>query len=129
MKAAITLRNTLLDGINALLNNGYIRIYSGTEPATPEAALSGNTLLAELRFNTTAFGAAAAGVITANAIAAVTAAASGTATFWRGLTSDGTTVRLQGTVGTSGADLNLNSVAISSGAQVQVTSATLTFPQ
>ena len=40
--------------------------------------------------------------------------------------SDGTTAVWDGSVGTSGATLNLNSVAIQSGAQVDVTSLTFT---
>lgn len=130
MKTAITVRNTQLDALNTLLNGGSLRIYSGTEPATPETALSGNTLLAQLTLGATAFGAAASGVVTANAITAdASADASGTATFFRILSADGTTVRFQGTVGTSGADLNLNSVAISAGAQVSISSLTVTLPQ
>jgi hypothetical protein len=130
MKTAITSRNTELDALAPLLNNGYLRIYSGTEPATPETALSGNTLLAELRFNATAFGASASGVITANAITADTSNdATGTATFFRAFKSDGTTVVLQGTVGTSASDINLNSTAIQIAAQTSVSSFTVTDPQ
>jgi hypothetical protein len=130
MKTAITSRNSELDSLAALLNNGYLRIYSGTEPATPETALSGNTLLAELRFNATAFGASASGVITANAITADTSNdATGTATFFRAFKSDGTTVVLQGTVGTSASDINLNSTAIQIAAQTSVSSFTVTDPQ
>lgn len=123
-------RNAMLDAFTALLNNGYLRIYSGTKPTDGDTALSGNTLLAELRFGATAFGAAAAGVATANAITADSSAdATGTATFFRAFKSDGTTAVFDGTVGTSGADCNLNSVAISAGAAVSVTSMTLTEPR
>lgn len=119
--------NAAADAVAALLNNGYLRIYSGTQPADADTALSGNTLLAELRFNATAFGAASAAVATANAITSDTSAdATGTATFFRALKSDGTTVVFDGSVGTSGADLNLNSVAIQSGAAVSVSSFTYT---
>lgn len=38
------------------LNGGLLRFYSGTQPATPETDLSGNTLLATLTFNNPAFG-------------------------------------------------------------------------
>jgi hypothetical protein len=85
------------------------------------------TLLAELRWNATAFGAASSGVATANAITADTSADNtGTATWFRALKSDGTTVVFDGSVGTSGADLNLNSTAISAGATVSVTAFTYT---
>jgi hypothetical protein len=42
--------NAEADAFARLLDNGYLRIYSGTQPATADTALSGNTLLAELRF-------------------------------------------------------------------------------
>jgi hypothetical protein len=84
-------------------------------------------LLAELTFGNPAFGAASAGVATANAITQDSSAnASGTCTWFRVVKSDTTTVLFDGSVGTSGANLNLNSVAISSGAAVQVTSLTFT---
>ncbi len=116
--------NAEADNVGALLNTGYLRIYSGTQPANANAALSGNTLLAELRFASTAFGSAVAGLATAAAISSVTAAATGTATFFRALKSDGTTAVMDGSVGTSGCDLNINSTAISSGATVSVSSFT-----
>ncbi len=79
MKTSIVARNAELDALAALANSGYISIYSGSQPATPETAASG-TLLAELRFNATAFGAAASGAITAGAITADSSAdATGTA--------------------------------------------------
>jgi len=66
-------------------------------------------------------------VATANAITADSSAnATGTATWFRALESDGTTAVFDGSVGTSGANINLNSVAISVGAAVSVTSYTYT---
>jgi hypothetical protein len=105
---------------------GSLRIYDGTMPADANAALSGNTLLAQLTMNATAFGAAAAGVATANAITQDSSAdASGTASFFRVL-SGGATVVMQGSVGTSAANLVLNSVVISAGAAVSVSALTYT---
>lgn len=129
IQKSIVGRNAELNALAPLANNGYIRIYSGAIPATPETAASG-TLLAELRFNATAFGSAAAGVITANAITQDSSADNtGTAGYYRALQSDGTTALWDGTVGTSGADLNLNSTSISAGVIVQITSLTVTLPQ
>ena len=130
---AITLAGNLadaaMDAVGPLYNNGYLRIYDGSKPSDPDTAIGAQVLLAELRFNATAFGASSAGVLTANAITADSSAnASGTASWYRALKSDGTTSLNDGTVGTSGSDLNLNSVAISSGAAVSVSSFTLTFP-
>ncbi len=119
--------NAAADAVCDLLDNGYLRIYDGTQPTTADTAITTQTKLAELRFNATAFPAASAGVATANAITADTSAdATGTASWFRALKSDGTTVVFDGSVGTSSADLVLNSVAISSGAQVSVTSFTYT---
>lgn len=121
-------RNEMLDAIADNCNSGRLRIYSGSVPANADAALGGATLLAELTMNATAFGAASGGTITANAITADTSADNtGTASFFRIFQSDGTTVVYQGTVGTSGADLNLNSTTINAGVQVQVTSLTLSL--
>jgi hypothetical protein len=109
------------------LDNGYIRIYDGSKPATADTAVGAQTLLAELRWNATAFGAASNGVATANAITADSSAnATGTASWFRALGSDGTTVYFDGDVGTSGADLNLNSTSIVSGVNVAISSFTYT---
>jgi len=119
--------NAAADAVCVLANNGYLRIYSGTQPATADTVLSGNTLLAELRFGATAFGAAAAGVATANAITSDSSADNtGTATFFRVLKSDGTTVLWDGSVGTATANLILNSTSIQSGAAVSISSFTYT---
>ena len=126
-KRTNTAANTAVDAMAALLNNGYLRIYDGTQPANADTAVSTQTLLAELRFNVTAFGAGSAGVATANAFTSDSSAnATGTASWFRALKSDGTTVVCDGSVGTSGSDLNINSTAISAGAVVAVTSFTLT---
>jgi len=122
-----TLRNNRLDQItSAVGGSGSLRIYSGTAPANVGAALSGNTLLAELALNSTFAPAASGGTLSLNQITQDTSAnATGEASFFRLLTSGGTAI-VQGTVGTSGADLNLNSVSISSGAAVSVTAFTIT---
>jgi len=121
--------NAGVDAICALANTGYIRIYNGTQPTTPQDA-PGATLLAELRFAATAFVGAISGVATAGAIVDDTDADNtGVAAWFRALKSDGTTVLWDGTVGTSGCDLNLNSVAISQHAKVSVTGMTFTWPK
>lgn len=117
------------DAVVDLLDNGYLRIYDGTQPADANTAVSTQNLLAELRFGAPAFGAASNGVATANAITADSSAnATGTASWFRALASDGTTVVFDGSVGTASADLILNSTAIQSGAEVSVDSMTYTQP-
>jgi hypothetical protein len=117
--------NAAANAIAALLNSGTINIYTGTQPAAG-GALSGNTLLVTLTFGSTAFGAAVNGVVTANAITSGTAGNTGTATWFRCLKSDGTTIVMDGTVGVSGANLNIGSTSISSGAVISCSSFTYT---
>jgi len=126
-KLSNTGANAAADATCTLLNSGKLRIYSLTQPTDADTAIVSQVLLAELTFGNPAFGAAVAGVATANAITGDTSADNtGTATWFRALKSDGSTVIFDGSVGTSGANLNLNSVAISSGAAVSVTSLTYT---
>ena len=122
---SVASRNNELDEITALIDAGTagkLKIYDGSRPATGGAA---TTLLAELTMNATSFGAAAAGVITANAIVDETSATAGTATWFRIEDSAASQV-VDGDVGTSGSDLNLNSTTIGAGATVSVTSLVLT---
>lgn len=121
--------NAEANALAPLLNTGTIEIYSGTQPANANTALSGNTLLVTLTFGNPAFGSAAAGVITANAITAGTAAATGTATFARLYKSDGTSTVMDVTVGTSGAGINLNTTSIVSGGLVSITAFTHTVTE
>ncbi|SPK73721.1 conserved protein of unknown function [Cupriavidus taiwanensis] len=117
-------RNAMLDAITTQTGgSAKLRIYAGTRPATGGAE---TTVLAELTCNATFAPAASGGVLTLNSITSAAASASGTATWARLLKSDGTTIIADMSVGTSGADLNLNSTALSSGATVSVTSATIT---
>jgi hypothetical protein len=118
--------NTEADALAGLLNSGLIRIYDGTQPATGDTAITTQNLLVTLTLNATAFPAAVAGALTANAITSGTAGASGTATWARILTSAATAV-FDGSVGTADANIVLNSVAISSGASVACTSFTITL--
>jgi hypothetical protein len=119
------LRNAQLDAITTFAgNSGKLRIYNGTRPATGGTA---TTLLAELTCNATFAPAASGAVLTLNAITQdASADATGTATWFRLVKSDGTTHVMDGDVGTSGSDLNLNSTSITSGATVSVTSFTIT---
>lgn len=122
---AATLRNARLDEITTAAGaSALLRIYDGTRPATGGAA---TTLLAELTCNATFAPAATGGTLTLNAITQDSAAnATGTATWARIVKSDGTTHVLDCSVGTSGADINLNTTSIVTGAAVSVTSAVFT---
>lgn len=122
-------RSRAADAVLVRANSGSLRIYSGSVPADIDAGLGAAVLLATLPLSASAFGAASSGVATANAITSATAAASGTASFFRVLESDGTTGVYQGTVGTTGAELNLSTVSILAGGTVSVSSMTYTQAQ
>lgn len=110
-----------------LLDNGFLRIYDGAQPATVDTAIGAQVLLAELRFATPASGVAVNGVITFSAIVSDAAAnATGTAAWFRALSADGTTAIWDGSVSTAAATINLNSTAIQINAQVDVTALTFT---
>ena len=86
------------------------------------------TILAELDFANPAFGAAAAGVATANAIADETNAPNtGTAAEFDIQDRDRNTL-VSGSVGVSGEDINFNTVSITAGDTVSITSLTVTMP-
>src|SRR5687767_778206 len=113
--------NTKADALAALADGGVLRIYDGTQPADGDTAIGAQNLLAELTLDTPAFGAAVAGVATAEPITGdASADATGTATWFRLFKADGTTKILDGSVGTSGCDLNLSSVSITAGGAVDV---------
>lgn len=120
-------RNAAADAITALIGaSGFLDIYDGAQPTNPDTALGAQVKLAHLPLSADAFGDAAAGVSTANAITDdATADATGTAT-WFTLTTSGGTRHIEGSVGTSGANLNLNTTSIVAGAAVGVSALTLT---
>ena len=119
-----SLRNTRMDAITtAIGSSGLVRIYDGSRPASGGTA---TTLLAELALSTTAAGAASGGVLTFSSITQDSSAnATGTATWFRVVTSGGTFV-IDGSVGTSGSDLNLTTTSIVSGQPVSITSFVIT---
>jgi hypothetical protein len=127
-KLATATRNAELDAITTRVGaSGLLKIYSGTQPADANTALSGNTLLSTLTLNATFAPASSGGVLTLNAITQdSSAAATGTATFARMYKADGTTVIGDFTVGTSGADINLNTTSIVTGGPVSCSSFTIT---
>jgi len=126
IKASI--RSSMLDAITAAAGaSALLRIYDGTRPATGGTA---TTLLAQLTCNSTFAPAASSGVLTLNSIASsLSAAATGTATWFRIVKSDGTTHVLDGAVSTIAAgtgDMQLDSTSIVLGGTVAVSTATIT---
>lgn len=123
-----TLRNAMLDELNAAIGaGGFLRFYDGAQPTNADTALGAQVQLAQLALSATPFAVAGSGAIVANAITNDAAAdATGTATWFSFVTSAGVRI-FDGTLGTSGADINLNTVSLVVGALVSVTSFTLNF--
>src|SRR6185437_9794696 len=103
MNTAQNTASVALSAACALSNNGTLVLLSGAMPATPEAALSGNTTLATLTYAATAYGAPSWSSPNMQATASFTGnanpVANGGATFARAYKSDGTTATADFTVG------------------------------
>jgi hypothetical protein len=119
--------DAVVDLVDAGAAAGTLQIRSGTQPAGPGSVASG-TLLAELTLADPAFGASSGGVATlAGTPLSVTAVADGTASWFRILDSDDVAIA-DGSVGVSSADLIVNTAAVSTGLDVEITDGTITMP-
>lgn len=119
-------KNAALDSTFDQLNSGFIDIYDGSRPAGPDTAVTSQVKLARLPMSATAFAAATGGTKTANAITADSSAdATGTASWFRMVTSGGTAV-VDGSIGTSGADMNFSTVSFVAAATIEITSFVVT---
>lgn len=123
---AASLRNAQLDdvrdAIDAGAGPGVLTIYSGARPATGGAV---TTEVATLTMGDPSAPNASAGSVTYNAVTADASATGGAATWFRITDSTGAFV-MDGDVGTSGSDLNLNNTTIAAGSSVAVNSFVLT---
>ncbi len=140
LKLSTGLRDALLDtgDFGAVMDASRLKIYSGAAPASADDA-EGTLLVsigsAHADTHCHFLAAAVSGVLSkdANAWSGV-AAASGTASYFRLVVNTDTGVlstselRLQGTVGTSGADLNMSSVSIVISATQTIDTFDLTMP-
>lgn len=132
-------RNAAADAVTALVNGGtgagVIRIYTGSQPATPATAPSG-TLLAEFTLSDPAFAAASSGSAALDVTPALTddGLAAGTAGWFRILDSTeaagGGLGIIDGSVTATGGggDMTLNTTTISVGVSVEITSGSVTMP-
>lgn len=126
---ATTLRNNRLDAITAFVGGSAIlKIYAGSRPATG-AAITSQTLLAQLTCNSVFASAASSGGLTLNAISpATSAAATGVATWFRQSKADGSTFCYDGSITTVAAgtgDLRLDDTSIVLGGTVAISSASV----
>ena len=127
-----TMKRVILDGVfnsgaGVNFDSGVLEIRSGAAPG-PEAA-EGGTLLASITLPADAFAAAASSSIAkAGTWQDASADNTGTAAHFRMRRSGDaggastTTSRIEGSVGTSGSDINLDSTAITAGQSVTITS-------
>lgn len=118
------------DAIVDLLDSGgagTLKIYDGTQPPNgPDEAVTTQNVLAELPLSNPAFGDAAdndpGAIAIASAITSdLSANNTGTATWFRAFNGSGNAV-IDGSVGTSDADLVMDSVNITAGQTIKVNS-------
>lgn len=118
-------RDAQQNGLITYAGSGaIIRIYDGTQPANANTAITTQTLLVSLPISGS-FGTDSNGTITLSAVTSASAVATGTASFFRIVKSDGTTVVMDGSVGTSNADMILNTTAIANTQTVAISSGTI----
>lgn len=116
-------------GFASTFANGVIDVYTGTQPATADSAVTG-TLLGRITLNSGAFvagtatngltfAAASGGAVSKSGVWSFNGVAAGTAGWFRlkgnALDNDAvstTLPRLDGSIATSGADLNLSNISI-----------------
>lgn len=143
LKISTALANSLLTtgGLKEALTGAHLYIYSGTEPASADASLGSAVMLCDVSGGGVGdalllSAAAVNGTIEKDAtqVWQGTCAATGTAAFFRiAVPADTgdlstTAVRIQGSVGIAGKDLNISSVSLTSGAIQKVEFAAITQP-
>jgi hypothetical protein len=128
-----------------LLNNGWIRIYTGSQPASADYTETGTLLCIVSSTQGTAvddglkFGTSASGVLPITTPAwEGKAVAAGVAGWFRLYGSNGTmgsmgssntAIRVDGAIGVSGAELNLSNTTFAVDAVVSITSGNVTQPK
>lgn len=118
-------RHAQNEGLIAFAGTGCkFNLYNGTQPANANTAVTSQVLLVSMTI-AGAFGSDVNGTLTLGSVTSAAASNSGNATWFRIFKSDGSTVVLDGSVGISGADLNLNSVTITALQTVSITSGTI----
>lgn len=128
---AIVMLDAFVDSIDSG-GAGTIKIYTGSAPTNVEDVATG-TLLGTLTYTATAFGNASdanpGAIATAATITGDSSADNtGTAGYFRILNGSGT-AKAQGTCGTSSSDMVFNSVAITAGSAITISSQTMTLPE
>ena len=125
----VTVRNGALNGgLDTILDGGKIRLYDGVQPLDPSVAITTQVLLAEFTpLPTPAWAAASGASKSLNTVPPGSIVALGTAT-WGSFLTAANARRCDFSVGTSGANLNLNAVLLSPGADIEITSYIVSQP-
>lgn len=127
-KTAVLARNAALDAfVSHVGASAVIRWYDGTQPTDADTAIGAQVLIVTLACSATMAPAASGGTLTLNAITGANAVATGNPTTWGSILTSGFTRKLDFSIGTSGANLNLNSVTVGSGAACAMSSATISM--
>lgn len=118
-------------GLLPLLAGGKVHLYNGTQPTDPDTAIgSVNDFcsVTPLTLGSPA-GTVSNGVITFGTVTSGDCSYTGTPTWFRIYAANGTTVIADGTVGTSGCDLNFSGgVSFLLGGVIAISSWTITIP-
>lgn len=143
LKASTALRNNMLavGSLKAQLDGGFIKIYAGTAPSDSDAAIGSAVLLCTISVGGDGVtGLSLSGTPSGGSIAKATEVwqgtnlATGTASFWRFVktgdtgAASTTEVRLQGNAATSGSELVMTSIVLSSGATQTIDFFTVALP-
>lgn len=143
LRLSMGLRTKLLgtNSVAGLLNGGNIRIYTGSQPASPETTESGSLLAVIGQTSGTGgltWGTAASGALPKNAVTwQGTCGTAGVAGWFRcydqnvftGADNAGTSVRFDGDIGTVTGDLRLSATTLAVGVPVILDTATFSIAQ
>jgi hypothetical protein len=129
MYESVAQANAVNDARRTAYNGGSLRFYSGARPANVAAGVSG-TLLASLALAATAFAASSNRILTANAITAAPASATGTVGYAACFASNGTTLISlhSASLAGNGGEAILNSLTCTSGVDVSCSNFTISQP-
>lgn len=129
LKFSAALRAAQQDQITAKLGaNAVVRVYSGEQPASPDAAITDQVLLSSIACSATFAPPAVGSTLTVNPLeigVGTTQAGDGTDATWFRIVTAGGVAHIDGSVGISGCDMNLNNTNIAKGQTIAI--ATMTF--
>lgn len=127
MKISTAQAALALNALKAAYDSSTIRYYQGTMPASVATGVGSDTLLGSLTMDSTAFPTTSTNVLTANAITQ-DSSADATGTIGYAAVFNGSTLISLHTVGTSGAEITVNTLSVVAGLPITMSSFTITQP-